>query len=215
MVRWFVLLLLVSSACGPVHMRVPAALEPGKLVVHRGGEAVRFADFAAEKVMRSDTERWTASFWTERRAAKQIYSYEFVHGATHVAVHCESRWGDKSLTRATLSLVTDHMRVDCYMGDRPILSVGDMTEGRHVGLAQVTAPVMEVRSSHRREEAPIDDRSAVGYEFYLNGELLGAVQLDNDPTVWMIPGLPPGLRYDVALASAALILFEDISESDH
>lgn len=70
---------------------------------------------------------------------------------------------------------------------------------------------IEVSGSRSLEGTSLPLTEAAGYEFRLDGRLMGAVQTMNDGVVWLDPAAPDEARQAMAVAAAGLLLFMDVS----
>ena len=69
-----------------------------------------------------------------------------------------------------------------------------------------------IRGTHRLAGSSIPLSDPTGYEIKRGRNLVGAVEVINDGAVWILPSVSRELRAAISTASAALLLFKDISE---
>lgn len=69
--------------------------------------------------------------------------------------------------------------------------------------------ILRIESVHSVEGSPLSLATPIGYRFDVDGQPVGAVELNGSPVVFLAPGIGSGERHAVWMAAFALALFWD------
>ena len=69
-----------------------------------------------------------------------------------------------------------------------------------------------IQGSRKLAGSPFPISTHSGFEFMMKEQVIGSVQVINKGAVWIIPSLEERLNAPLAVASAALLLYQDIKE---
>lgn len=226
----FVLMVLMSG-CQTARMAMPARLvgQPEMPVEGRQGfrffnERFAFGPYEASDISHGWTSKTSFGFMGySKNKAKQNYEFTLTDTETQNAnvAQCSTgvNWQDieGTVLGGTLSVNVQASTVfacsfksnaslwQLIMGQSTTEQVlsGDLTDGvTHI----------EVTGTTKLAGSPIPMSEASGYDFSLNGQAVGAVEVINAGAVWIVPSLTEDQKMAVATAAAALLLYQNVEE---
>jgi len=227
--------LVVASACQQARFAVPFQLSAeAQEMPCRGrqgftfNESFSFGPFQVQDVDRS----WTKTvgqqyFWFENSQAEQSYEFSIAEEKGQIwdaqcAVSADvAKMEIESFLGGDFEIEIDNLKsligvlVNREEGDPWKLLVGK-TSGADLmrGTLRNGALRIEIEGSRRLSDTPIPISEESGYLLSHQGRTIAAVEVINEGAVWIHPSTEAGLRGALAAASAALLLYRDITDQD-
>ena len=69
-----------------------------------------------------------------------------------------------------------------------------------------------IQGTRKMAGSPLTLSEYTGFEFLMNGQVIGSVQVIDKGAVWLMPSLDEKLHAPLAVTSAALLLYQDIKK---
>lgn len=212
-------IVLVSlAACTPATVAIPASLTTGgdRFAVDGPGVLgtgdVTFGPYRALDVHHGWVDSSTSKSWgwgtPVETESSQEYSFRAVaaDGAAY-PVACRSASFESTTGAGRVTATSSTVRVGCTIsGPSQGELVIDLDGG---GKITVGGASFEIAALRDFEGTSVRSSSALGYAVRANGAALGAVQLVNARAVWIARGLAKEQALAVAIATSALLLFQD------
>lgn len=215
---------LVASltACQKMSMKVdPSLADDQRMEVSRkglfGGGDLSFGEFRAAGVDRGWTSSTSMGFGnTTQTKAKQKYQFRFeaAQQLTDV-VRCETVYAETEHRYGRMTIDNGRHGLGCLVVGADGRARGELVMTEHErhrpsGRMYHERLAIDVVPRMRGEGARWDTVEAIGYELRVDGHVIGAVQTINGGAVWIDATLPVEMRQAAALASATLLLYQQI-----
>ena len=235
MAGWFLLSFagLALSGCTVAHMALPEGTQSAsrELPVEGLGLLIvrNYFDFAPYRV--TDVRKgWTkGQGWSiggySSSKAKQKYEFSVTEpGRATWDVICTARadWNKADLQGFLgngVSLEFSYDRsLDCLMkqeGDEKVSRLFMAQSASELvmnGIMKVGATRIDIAVTYNFDFTPVRSGDPTGYIFSIGDRFVGAVEVINMGTVWMHNAATPETRSAVAVASAVLLMHQDIKE---
>jgi len=192
-------------------------------------QVIRYGDFSTDKVRRGWTRSYDIPFFVRFQGASEKLSYtQFGPGGMAAEVACIGKFRSKELNLFSeyfgipLSYQNVFAGTVLFQGEQDpwdfVLHNPDgdfLRREASAGFARRGEEQLEIRAIRGMEGQPqwVRELAVYGHEFFLNGEVIGAVSTVNRGKVWIRTDLDPSIRTLVAALATGILLRRDMEEA--
>ena len=204
------------AACAPaarLQVRDDVAAEADRIPIDARGSELAMGPWRASDIDRRWSYAHESGFGMVRQEDAQ-QSYTFVlendeSGRRHVA--CLSTHRANALDAAGLEARRTGSALACEVRDEEGRRVGrldlSLGDGAQSGFVDVDRRRLSIASAHELEGG-VETRGVAGFEFRAQNRAVGALQVVDERILWVPRALDSATKDSIALAAAALALYE-------